>query len=280
KTMINNKSYLTYINNEKFGYEYQYIRNMLHLNVGEQSGFSEIGHLAGVYQTEWSWSALLADFANDGYKDLAVTNGFPRDITDKDFVAYRTDVGNLLAAKDLIDSIPVVKIPNYMFRNKGDFTFEDVSRVWGVTHKSFSNGAAFADLDNDGDLDYVVNNINDPALVYENTLNGRDKEQATNYLRVRLEGPPTNRQAIGAAVTLYSGCRMQHFEQQVARGYLSSVENIIHAGLGQASPADSIRVRWPDGRVTRLQQIPANQVLTVTYDPSAPLDSLAKQHMG
>jgi hypothetical protein len=275
KTMINNKSYLTYINNEKFGYEYQYVRNMLHLNAGEQSGFSEIGHLAGVYQTEWSWSALFADFDNDGFKDLAVTNGFPRDITDKDFVAYRTDVGSYFAAKDLIDSIPVVKIPNYMFRNKGDFTFEDVSRVWGVTHKSFSNGAAFADLDNDGDLDYVVNNINDPALVYENTLNHPNKEHQINYLRVRLEGPPTNRQAIGTAVTVYAGGRLQHFEQQVARGYLSSVEGIIHAGLGDATHADSIRVRWPDGRVTHLQQVQANQVLTITYDPTSPLDTTA-----
>lgn len=275
KTMINNKNYLTYINNEKFGYEYQYIRNMLHLNAGEHSGFSEIGQLAGIYQTEWSWSALFADFDNDGYKDLAVTNGFPRDITDKDFVAYRTDVGSLVAAKDLIDSIPIVKIPNYIFRNNGDFTFEDVSRPWGITHKSFSNGAAFADLDNDGDLDYVVNNINDPALVYENTLNNRATDHPSSYLRIRLEGPPANRQALGAAITVFSEGRMQHFEQQVARGYLSSVENIIHVGLGEAMQVDSIRVRWPDGRVTRLQLVEANQVLTIAYDPNAPQDIYA-----
>ena len=173
KTTIGNKSYLNYINNEKYGYEYQYVRNMLHLNNGlhDNIRFSEIGQLAGIHQTEWSWSPLFADFDNDGYKDLAVTNGFPKDITDKDFANYRAEVGNIASVGLLEDSIPVVKIPNYIFRNNGDLTFQDMTNEWGFTHASFSNGAAFADLDNDGDLDYVVNNINSEASMYRNTLN-------------------------------------------------------------------------------------------------------------
>ena len=172
KTTIGNKSYQNYINNEKFGYEYQYVRNMLQLNNGLDQGikFSEIGQLSGIYQTEWSWSPLLADFDNDGNKDLLVTNGFPKDITDKDFANFRADIGNVAGIRYLIDSIPVVKIANYAYKNNGDLTFTDVTIPWGLNTPSFSNGAAFADLDNDGDLDYVVNNINDMAFVYENKL--------------------------------------------------------------------------------------------------------------
>ena len=134
KTTIDNKSYLTYINNEKFGYEYQYVRNMIHLNNGLNQGikFSEIGQLSGIYQTEWSWSPLFADFDNDGNKDLIITNGFPKDITDKDFANYRADVGNVAGHRLLIDSIPVIKIPNYAFKNNGDLSFSDKTKQWGL----------------------------------------------------------------------------------------------------------------------------------------------------
>ena len=208
KTTIGNKTYLTYINNEKYGYEYQYVRNMLHLNNGLANGikFSEVGQLAGVHQTEWSWSPLFADFDNDGNKDLLITNGFPKDITDKDFANYRADVGFVASNTLLIDSIPVVKIPSYAFKNNGDLTFKDVTAEWGIGTPSFSNGAAFADLDNDGDLDYVVNNINDKAFVYENTLyepGTQPDSTSGNYLRIHLVGSENNRQALGARVALY-----------------------------------------------------------------------------
>lgn len=271
KTTIGNKSYLTYINNEKFDYEYQYVRNMVHLNNGMDDGvkFSEIGQLSGIYQTEWSWSPLLADFDNDGHKDVMITNGFPKDITDKDFANYRADVGNIASHRLLIDSIPVVKIPNYAYKNNGDLTFSDVTKAWGMETPSFSNGAAFADLDNDGDLDYVVNNINDQAFVYENTL-FHPKNEATregsNFLRLKLNGSENNVQAIGAKITLYfdSG-RCQYHEQTIYRGFLSSVEAIPHFGLGSHALIDSIVVEWPDGKMSRLKNIKPNQEIIMEY---------------
>ena len=272
KTTIGNKSYLTYINNEKYDYDYQYVRNMLHINNGADKGikFSEVGQLSGTYQTEWSWSPLVADFDNDGNKDIFVTNGFPKDITDKDFANYRADVGNVASTRFLIDSIPVIKIPSYAFRNNGDLTFSDVTTTWGLGTPSFSNGAAFADLDNDGDLDYVVNNINDKAFVYENTLlplaNGKDTLKA-HYIRLKLEGTPTNVNAVGAKVTLYQpGSKKQYFEQNVYRGFLSSVEPYVQFGLGTSPAFDSIVVDWPDGSHQVVHAINADQISKIMYE--------------
>jgi hypothetical protein len=271
KTTIGNKSYLTYINNEKFGYEYQYVRNMLHVNNGFNNNvkFSEVGQLAGIYQTEWSWSPLMADVDNDGYKDLLITNGFPKDITDKDFANYRADVGSIASTRFLLDSIPEVKIPNYAFKNNGDLTFSDVTKAWGMDTPSFSNGAAYADLDNDGDLDYVVNNINDIAFVYENTLissSNRNDSGSNNYINIKLKGPKTNWQAIGAKVFLYydSG-KLQFYEQSVARGYLSSVDDVVHFGVGNSALVDSIVVQWLDGARTKLQHVNANAIVNVEH---------------
>ncbi|MFZ5972644.1 MAG: VCBS repeat-containing protein [Bacteroidota bacterium] len=270
KTTIGNKSYQTYVNNEDFSYQYQYVRNMLHLNNGAATGikFSEIGQLAGVHQTEWSWSPLFADFDNDGWRDLAITNGFPKDITDKDFANYRSELMNLASPGYLVDSIPVVKIPNYGFKNNGDLTFTDASAVWGLNQPSFSNGAAFADLDNDGDLDYVVNNINAPAFVYENTLRDSKKTElsAPAYLRIRLQGPAQNRDGFGTKLTIYLPDRTKQFhEHYTQRGYLSSVEPIVHFGLGANQVADSLHVVWPDGKQQKFNRVNANQLLTVSY---------------
>ncbi|HEX8059316.1 MAG TPA: VCBS repeat-containing protein, partial [Cyclobacteriaceae bacterium] len=269
KTTIGNKSYSTYINNEQFGYEYQYVRNMLHLNNGLDKGlkFSEIGQLSGVYQTEWSWSPLFVDADNDGYRDLFITNGFPKDITDKDFSNYRADVGNLATTRQLIDSIPVIKIPNYAFRNDGKLVFTDVTDKWGLGMKSFSNGAAFADLDNDGDLDYVTNNINDVAFVFRNTLNDpKDKTTPGNsYLDVKLEGSAGNRSGIGSKVTLYAGGKIQYYEEFIYRGFLSSVDPQIHFGLGDVKQVDSVVVVWPGGGRSKQTNLKANQVVTINY---------------
>jgi hypothetical protein len=268
KTTIANKSYQNYINNEKFGYQYQYVRNMLQLNNGLEDNvkFSEIGQLSGVYQTEWSWSPLFVDIDNDGWKDLMITNGFPKDITDKDFANYRADVGRIASAKYLVDSIPVIKIPNFAFKNNGDLTFTDVSEKWGINVPSFSNGAAFADFDNDGDLDYVINNINDPASLYQNTLNDNPKAAKPSYLDVQLSGSNTNRLALGTKVTVFFDGKIQFSELFVSRGFLSSVQPSVHFGLGESKSVDSIRIDWPDGKTSKLNHTEGNQRLVIDYE--------------
>jgi hypothetical protein len=264
KTTIGKNVYQTYLNNEEFGYEYQYVRNMLHINNGPGVPFSEVGMFAGVYQTDWSWAPLFADMDNDGNRDLLITNGFPRDITDKDFANYRADVGSIASTRQLLDSIPIVKIPNYAYRHKGNLAFEDVGQAWGLSQPSFSNGAVILDLDLDGDLDYVVNNINDPAFVFENTLNQQEKKP--NYLRIKLQGPKNNADGLGAKVWVKFGKgKIGYQEMQVVRGYMSSTEPILHFGLDSIALVDEVLVKWADGKVSSQKQVPANQVVKIAY---------------
>jgi enediyne biosynthesis protein E4 len=264
KTTISQNSYQKYVNNETWGYQYQYVRNMLHLNNGHGLPFSEIGFLAGVYQTDWSWSPLLVDMDNDGLRDLIVTNGYPRDITDKDFTNFRADMGSIATTKMLLDSIPVVKIPNYGFKNNGDLTFTNESQNWGLGIPSFSNGASYVDLDLDGDLDYVVNNINQEAFVFENQLNNRPSERHPHYLRVKLTGTSQNPSGIGAKIklTLADG-NIQFHEHYVGRGYMSSVEDIVHFGLGDKNQVESLEVLWPDQRLLIVENPSVDQVIEV-----------------
>ncbi|MFC4873304.1 VCBS repeat-containing protein [Negadavirga shengliensis] len=264
KTTIGGETYARYINNDRWGYEYQHVRNMLQLNNGSGVPFSEMGMMAGVYQTDWSWSPLFMDVDNDGFKDLIVTNGFPRDITDKDFADYRADVGNVATIKQLLDSIPIVKIPNYAFKNNGDLSFTDSGEEWGLNLPSFSNGAVYVDLDGDGDLDYVVNNINDRAFVFRNRLN--DNEQQSNFLRIKLNGPQHNKAGIGTKLVLedHDGW-IQYLEQYVARGYMSSVEEIAHFGLGRAEKLNVLKILWPDGKYQEIASPPINTVLEIDY---------------
>ncbi len=271
KQTINGNSYNIYGNNEKYGYEAQYVRNMLHLHNGFQDGqmlpFSEVGQMAGIYQTEWSWSPLFADFDNDADRDLFITNGFPKDLTDKDFTNYKAQVYGYLAGDyDIIPKIPIVKVSNYAYENTGDYQFVNQTKAWGMDIPSFSNGAAFADLDNDGDLDYVANNINDPAFVYRNNTikEGGKAEEQPNYLRLALVGSGQNTLAIGAKVELWSGGKMQYYEHFLSRGYISSVDPVIHFGLGKNEAIDSLKVVWPLGKTTTLlQEVKPNQLLTL-----------------
>lgn len=264
KTTIGKNMYQTYISNEQFDYEYQYVRNMLHLNNGAGIPFSEIGLLANIYQTDWSWAPLFGDVDNDGWRDLLITNGFPRDITDKDFANYRADVGGIASVRQLLDSIPIVKIPNYSYKNSKDLTFQNVGEDWGLNVPSFSNGAALVDLDLDGDLDYVVNNINDPAFIFENQA---DKQEGKgNYVRLKLNGPKENLQGLGAKVVLdFEDGEKLFQEQQVVRGYMSSIEDILHFGLGEKSSVQKIHVIWADGGENILKNVPANQVISIDY---------------
>lgn len=261
KTVIGGAGYISYINDWKYGYSHQYIRNMLQLNNGDNT-FSEIGQLAGVFQTEWSWSPLFADFDNDGFKDLIVTNGFPRDVTDRDFISFRSKSHGLLSKDDLIKEIPSVKVPNSVFRNNGNLTFTEVTKEWGFSTPTFSNGAAYGDLDNDGDLDYVTNNINDYASVYRNNLYSSKK--ANHFLRIKLIGDAGNLSALGTKVSLFvRNQRIQYVEHSVYRGYISTVEDVIHFGLGEDVSADSLLIIWPDGIEQLIKDVAADQVLIV-----------------
>jgi hypothetical protein len=269
KTVIGGTTYSSYLNNERYGYAHQYIRNVLQLNNGDGT-FSEIGQLAGVHQTEWSWSPLFVDVDNDGYRDLLVTNGFPRDITDKDFGNFRAETSTVASVKYQMDSIPVVKIPNYAFKNNGDLTFKDVTQAWGLNDPSFSNGASFVDLDNDGDVDYIVNNINDGVMMYENTLYRADKknDSANHFLRVKLEGIAPNLAGLGTKIKLYCDGKLQYHDHSLYRGYVSSVEDVIHFGLGRSTKIDSLVVEWTGHRKSLMTNINVDQLITISQKES------------
>ncbi|RMG67625.1 MAG: hypothetical protein D6722_12820 [Bacteroidetes bacterium] len=272
KQTINGNSYQFYLNDDQYGYQHQYVRNMVQLHSGfhgeKMLPYAEVGQMMGVFQTEWSWSPLFADYDNDGDRDLLITNGFPKDLTDKDFTNYKAQMHGYLATDaQIIARIPIVKVSNYAYEQVGPLQFENKTEEWGLSLPSFSNGAAFADLDNDGDLDYVVNNIDDPAFVYRN----QSAEQGRQYLRVRLEGSGMNTAAIGAKVELWAGGRYQYYEHYLTRGYISSVEPVAHFGLGSQTMVDSLRVSWPGGqKETFLTEVAAGQVLTLRMAEAAP----------
>ncbi len=270
KMMLGPSNYQTYINNDQFGYKYQYVRNSLQLNQGPRVGandsigppvFSEIGFYAGIAETDWSWTPVVADFDNDGYRDIIVTNGFPKDVTDHDFLAFRDKASNLVSKKDMLAQIPEVKLHKYAFRNEGNLRFSDVSEKWGVMTRAFSNGAVYVDLDGDGDLDLVMNNINDEAVVLKNTAREKDKDKS-HYLQVRLAGDSLNREGLGTWVELhYDHGKQQVYEYSPYRGYLSSVDGLIHFGLGSIGIVDSVLIKWPGGKMQLLRDVKADQVL-------------------
>ncbi len=278
KRMLSGNEYYNYFNAAQYGYVHQYVRNVLQLNSGPtplgHPVFSDIGFMAGMYQTDWSWCPLAADFDNDGFRDLIVSNGLPRDVTDLDYIAYDNGQGggaaNLSLAK--ANTLPVVHIPNYAFKNSNGLQFQNVTADWGLTQSSFSNGSAYVDLDNDGDLDFVVNNINSEAFVYENTLNKKGRERTANALAIKLQGAGANRGGIGATVSVFIKDKKIYYEHQPCRGYLSTVDDRAHFGLGGAAIADSIIVQWPDGKMQKLLNVSANQFLTVNYADAAKVE--------
>jgi enediyne biosynthesis protein E4 len=268
KKLMPPNSYQGYLNNDLYGFMYEYVRNTMQINMGNKPGtnepiFADMGMMADVAETDWSWTPMLADFDHDGYRDLVVTNGFPRDVTDRDFAQFRQESGAVSTKEYLISQIPAVKIRNYAFRNKGDLTFQNVTDQWGIKVPSFSNGAAYADLDMDGDLDMVVNNINDSAFVYRNNLM-ETRPENNHYLRVAFKGSQPNTNGLGARVEIYySDSLMQVYEHSPYRGYLSTVEPVAHFGLGAIKKVDRLRVIWPNGKQQTLTQVNADQVLTV-----------------
>ncbi|MBL7872297.1 MAG: VCBS repeat-containing protein [Cyclobacteriaceae bacterium] len=253
----------------KMGYEPQYTRNTLQLNQGNNK-FSEIAFLAGVSSTDWSWSPLLADYDNDGDKDLFVTNGFLRDLGNMDFISYQniynTPLGTAQSKSDKklnsIKELEGASLRNYFYENNGHLQFIDRSEAWGIHQAGFSHGATYADLDNDGDLDIVINNMNAEASIYRNNSN---QLFARNFIRIKLIGSDKNRNGIGASMTIYTHTKKQFLENYKSRGFESGMDDVLHIGLDTATIIDSLEVTWPDGNQQTLKHIESNQLLQVHY---------------
>jgi hypothetical protein len=268
KTSANAETFNVYNLMLQAGYEPQYARNALQLNRGKGK-FSEIGYLAGVFATDWSWAALFADLDNDGRKDLFVTNGIYRRPNDMDYISF---VGNEAVQATLHDTItqgnlrllqkmPQVPISNYAFQNEGDLRFRNMAEAWGLAQPGFSNGAAYVDLNNSGNLDLVVNNINAPASIYRSRAREINKN---HYLTVQLRGSGANTAGIGAKVEITQKGEKQMVEQLPTRGFLSSVDPRLHFGLGPSSRIDSLTVIWPDHRFQTLANLEGDRILTLS----------------
>ena len=257
------------------GFHYQYMQNSLQLNNGTTPDsiphFSDVSRLAGIATTDWSWGALLADLDNDGWKDVLITNGMKRDVNNND--ANRQIKDNTEAAfagryTPDIDILPSKPIDNYAFRNQGDLTFQPVTEDWGLDYEGFSNGIAYADLDNDGDLDVVINNLDAEASVF---INETDTDQQ-HYLSVELQGPATNAFGLDSRVRIEAGGQSQLQEMTLTRGFQSSVAPVLHFGVGGATTIDTVAVTWPDGKQQRLTDVPANQRLTLSYEAATTVE--------
>lgn len=268
-------SYLSYIYEDRLGYEHQLVRNMMHLHNGFVNGemipYSETGQIMGIYQTNWSWSPLFADYDNDGDKDLIITNGYPKDLINIDWNRYKEKMVNAGASeRDILAMAPVIKIPNDAFENTGDLHFIKRTKEWLPNLTSFSYGAAFADLDNDGDLDYVVSNINDKAYILRNFTSERS-DGHSHYIKIKLAGTRENTLAIGAKADIWTNGKHQYAEQFLTRGYASSVDPVIHFGLGKEKRIDSLKVVWPaSGKITLIKNLPADQVVVINEKDSDP----------
>ena len=257
------------------GYHYQFMRNMLQLNNGNGT-FSDVGQMAGVARTDWSWSALMADLDLDGYKDIFVTNGLAKDVTSQDYV---TSLANQTAADavlkgervdflKLVNAMTSTRISNYAFHNAGGTSFVNEAKAWGLDTPSFSNGAAYGDLDGDGSLDLVVNNVNDEAFVYRSNVRALMPDH--HYLQLRLEGEGANRFAVGARVTLWSAAAQMTQELQPTRGFQSSMDYTLTFGTGERDVVDSVVVDWPDGKVSVVAAVHTNQRMVVRHADAVP----------
>ena len=323
KTMFSTIPYDRFQMARRLGYQPQYIRNVLQLNRGfwaEGLGqgakgkndltpqasssdprplpharypmplFSDIGYLAGTAATDWSWSALFSDLDNDGFRDLLITNGYRKDITDLDFTSYNRDAGmfgtdegrRTQLLKRIEDLEPVYK-PNFLFHNNANghpdsLHFTNVASDWGLTESSFTNGTAYADFDNDGDMDLVMNNINDPAFIYRNQTVEQTKDTSANhFLRINLSGKLGNLEGLGAKVATWAGGHLQYTEYTRQRGYQSTMATGIHLGLGSVKRIDSLKIVWPNGNGQLIRNVASNQTLTLDERKAVPQPSTFMQ---
>ena len=251
---------------ERNGFQNQYSRNMLQLNNGDGT-FSEVGQLSGISNTDWSWAPLFFDFDNDGLKDLFIANGYPKDHTNMDFLTFTAnEVTKINQGKDHVDfdgymeKMPAITLPNYFYQNKGNLKFENQAKKWGLTEPIVSQSAAYADLDNDGDLDLITNNTGDFAYIYKNNS---DKVANNNYLRIQLKGRKSNAFGIGSKVKVYADEQVFFQEQQLVRGFQSSVDPILNFGLGKATKIDSVVVIWTTDERQVLTNIQPNQRIEI-----------------
>ncbi len=253
----------------KQGFWHQYMRNNLQLNNGDGT-FSEIGQFSGVHATDWSWGALIFDMDNDGLKDIFVANGIAKDLTDQDFVEFLGDrntmqqmlEGKKFDAKEFIDKISSVPIPNYAYKNTGDLQFTNTVKSWGLEGPGFSNGSAYGDLDNDGDLDLVVNNVNAPLSVFKNKTNEVSKN---HFLTVKLKGTAKNLNGIGAKITVYQQGSAKLLQQMPNRGFQSSSDHQMVFGLGDKATIDSLKIIWTDDKMEVVKNPKVDQTLTLDY---------------
>ncbi|MBE9509968.1 MAG: VCBS repeat-containing protein [Bacteroidetes bacterium] len=250
-----------------YGYYHQFVRNTLQLNLGGGL-FSEIGRLAGIYATDWSWSPLFCDVDNDGWKDLFITNGIYRRANDLDYVKFLTGGNRYFPTRDnsgvpnrvLYEKMPLYPNVNYIYKNNGDLTFSNMAKTWGFDTRSYSNGSTYADLDNDGDLDLIVNNINGSAFIYRNNA---ATQLNNHYLSVVLKGKGLNTRAVGTRVTLFCNGQKIVSEQFATRGFMSATSDVLHFGLGPTNGIDSLVVRWPDRSEQMFYDVPVDQVITL-----------------
>jgi hypothetical protein len=297
KTKTNFDNWDKYQSDIHNGYYKQFVRNTLQLNNGPiqnpdtnatENYFSEIGRFAGVCATDWSWGALITDLDNDGWKDIFVANGIYKDITDQDYIQYTASAAGAIRTqilnkeeniiKRLVDLIPSTPISNYAFRNNGNLTFTNKAAEWGLDEPNFSNGSAYGDLDNDGDLDLVINNVNMPCFIYRNE--SRQLHPENNFLQVSLQGEGRNSGGIGAKVSVhYNGNKLAYQEQLPMRGFESTVDQRLNFGLGRNTRIDSVVVLWPDGRKSILQQVSPNQQLLVQQSKATSVHPSTDMHI-
>ena len=261
---------------EKNGFYHQSMRNMLQLNRGGDY-FSEIGQFSGVSNTDWSWASLFCDLDNDGYKDLFITNGYKKDYTNMDFMNYvvqekinERKTKEKIQLTELIKKMPSTTEENYTYKNNGDLTFKKMNKAWGLDKKTLSNGAAYADLDNDGDMDLVVNNIDEKAFIYRNNA---ERITSNNYIKITLKGIGKNKMGIGAKVKVIAGGETQIQELINTRGYQSSVDFNLIFGIGNLNIIDKIEVIWPDQQKETINNIQPNQNIIFYQKNATPIES-------